>query len=301
MLQQVRETGQVTVPPNWTNYFIGDDLMFSHRYNHYSGMQFIADSELHAHGYYEMIIHIHGDVEYIQNDRHIRPQPYTIMWCQPGSMHAQRVSACNYERYLLYFSKKFFSQDGKKGHAPILQFTENNDVFAFHADGDRARELQTLLENIERTLRSDLPYKNLLAKALMVELFAAFNANGLRQLESQNLSDPITDVKKYIDRNYAEISGIDELAAVFHYSREHLSRKFKNRFGASISEYLSRRRVIESTRLLEHMKITDACYAVGFQNQSVYISAFRKNMGCLPSEYKKQLQKAPFPGAADWE
>lgn len=290
MIQQARENGRAIVPPNWVNYFVGEEMLFSHRCNWYADKkQYSTDNELHTHGYYEIVIHIRGDVEYIHNDRHIRPKPYTITWCQPGSMHAMRVSPCEYERYLMYFSPEFFSLDKKRSDAPILKFTENSDVFAFQAGGDYAHALQSFLDKIEETLQSDLPYKIILAKALLVEMFASFNTNNLHQLEFQSLNDPISSIKKHIDKCYAEIAGIDEIAREFHYSREHISRKFKNRFGISISEYLSRRRVIESTHLLEQMNITDACYAVGFRNQSVYIAAFKKNMGCLPSEYKKQL------------
>ncbi len=290
MIRQARETGCAVSPANWVNWFLDEELLFSHRRDRYTNVPRLSDNELHAHGHYELVINIRGDVEYIQNDRHIHPRPYTVMWCRPGGMHALRLSACEYERYVIYFSPAFFPRNGKSS-APILRFAEHSDIFAFCAEGHRAHTLQSLLDRIEQTLQSDLPYKNMLAKALVVELFAFFNTDGMRQFESQNLSDPMAEVKKYIDCSYADISGVDEVAAEFHYSREHLSRKFKSRFNTSVSEYLSRRRIMESARLLAHMSITDACYAVGFRSQSVYIAAFKKNMGCLPSEYKKQLLK----------
>ncbi len=291
VIRQVRETGQVTVPPNWTNYFINEQMMFSHRCNRYiHNKQYTTDNELHTHGYYELVIHIRGKAEYIQNDKLIHPGSYTVTWCRPGNMHAVRLFPCEFERYLMYFSPDFFLQDGQRD-CPILAFTENNDVFAFQIDVDRVHTLQALLERIEQTLQTDLPYKNILVKALIVELFAFFNTDEPALFEFQNLDDPIAEIKKYIDRNYADISCVEQIAAEFHYSREHLSRKFKGRFNTSISEYLSRRRIIESTHLLAQMSITEACYAVGFRNLSTYIAAFKKNMGSLPSENKKRFLK----------
>lgn len=288
LIGQVRETGQITVPPDWTNYFIGEQLMFSHRCNRYtSSKQYTTDNQLHAHGYYELVIHIRGETEYIHNDRHIHPRPYTITWCRPGGMHAVRLFPCEYERYLLYFSPEFFSSKGE-GDSPILQFTRDAEVFALQIDEGRIPVLQSLLERIEQTLQGNLPYKHLLAKALIVELFAFFNTVGLDPLESQNMSDPIAEIKKYIDLAYGDISSVEQIAEQFHYSREHLSRKFKSRFNTSVSDYLSRRRVIESIKLLPQMSVTEACYGVGFRNPSVFIAAFKKTLGCLPSEYKKQ-------------
>lgn len=289
MIENIRQAGQVTVPPDWTNYFIGAHMLFSHRCNRYtSAKQYSTDNQLHAHGYYELVVHIRGEAEYIQNDKRIHSQPYTVMWCRPGSMHAVRLSPCEYERYLMYFSPEFFWENGERD-CSILQFVDNSDVFAVQVDAHGVQILLSLLERLEQTLQTDIPYKHILAKALIVELFAFFNTADLDSFEFQNLSDPIADVKKYIDRAYADITGIEQIAEEFHYSREHLSRKFKNRFNTSVSEYLSRRRIIESARLLAKMSITEACYAVGFRSPSVYIAAFKKTMGCLPSEYKNKL------------
>ena len=45
---------------------------------------------------------------------------------------------------------------------------------------------------------------------------------------------------------------------------------------------------MESLKFLPDMTIAEACYSVGFKSQSAYISAFVKNIGCLPGEYKKR-------------
>jgi len=287
VIRQTRETGCITVPPDWKNFFVDEQMMFSHRCNHYANRwQYSRDNELHAHGYYELVIHVRGKTEYIQNDKHIHPAPFTVTWCRPGNMHAVRLSPCEYERYLFYFSPDFFYPDSEQDF-PILHFMQIADAFALQIDDSRIQALQALLDRIEQTLQADIPYKILLAKALIVELFAFFNTAELDPFESQNLTDPIAEIKKFVDKNYADITCIEQIAAEFHYSREHLSRKFKHRFNTSISEYLSRRRVIESTQLMSQLSITEDCYAVGLRTPSVYIAAFRKNMGCLPSEYKK--------------
>ena len=294
MIRQVQETGRAVSPPNRISYFIDDEMMFSHRGTQHT--QKATEIDLHTHGHYELFIHVHGDVEYIQNDRRIHLKPYTVMWCKPGTMHAFCPLGREYELYMMYFSPKFFSHNGKP--APMLQFIEDRDSFAFHTEGAHSHTLEALLEKIEKVLQSDIPYKNILAKALLIELFAVFNTVESHQSESESLTDRMSEVKQYIDRNYADVTDVDQIAAEFYYSREHLSRKFKNRFNISISEYLSRRRIIESIYLLPHMSTTDACYAVGFRSQSVYIAAFKKNMGCRPSEYKKQLLGDSAAGSA---
>ena len=102
---------------------------------------------------------------------------------------------------------------------------------------------------------------------------------------------PSTDfcmsIKNYIDTEYSSISSSGCVCEKFHYSREHISWKFKDVFNISISDYIAKRRVLESLPLLNEMSTSEAAYEVGFKSQSAYIAAFKKNMECLPSEYKK--------------
>lgn len=293
MIRQARQRGWADIALTGKCWFPDGELLFSHRCNHaYGAIREAAYNKLHAHGDYELLIHVRGEAEYIQNDRCICPKPYTAMWSAPGNMHMLNVADCDYERYILYVSPKFFSHNGVTDGS-LLQFAADPDTFAFHTEGESMHTLRSLLERIEQTFQSDLPYKNILAKALLIELFDFFNGADLHNFESRSLTDPMAEVKKYIDCSYAEITGIDAIAERFHYSREHLSRRFKSRFNTSISEYLTQRRVIESVQLLPTLSVTDACYAVGFRSQSVFIAAFKNNMGCLPSEYKKRLCRLP--------
>ena len=157
MIRQAQEEGRAVSPPNRISYFIDNEMMFSHRFTQHA--QRVTAIDLHTHGYYELFIHIHGDVEYIQNDRRIHLKPCTVMWCKPGTMHVFCPLGREYELYMMYFSPRFFSHNGKI--APLLEFTEDRDTFAFHAEGQNAHTLQSSLERIEQTLQSDIPYKNI--------------------------------------------------------------------------------------------------------------------------------------------
>jgi AraC-like DNA-binding protein len=66
-----------------------------------------------------------------------------------------------------------------------------------------------------------------------------------------------------------------------------MTRKFKAQFNIHISDYIAKRRVLESLPLLKHMSGAEVAFAVGFGSQSAFISAFKKNMGCLPSEFTR--------------
>ncbi len=88
------------------------------------------------------------------------------------------------------------------------------------------------------------------------------------------------------------------------------SRAFKRAYGITFSEYLSRFRLKEALRLMEHpgATITEVAYAVGFNDTSYFTKVFKRLLGQSPSEFRtgrmrEKLQQAsdPLPVAADPE
>lgn len=269
---------------SWKDYFIDENMIFSHRTNYYTRDTF--DEGLHSHGYKELLIYVRGNVEYIDDNKLIKPEPYSVVWFDSEHMHTARLEcASEYERYVMYFSPEFFDHDG--AIIPMTDFMSNGS--AFNTDSHTSYDMKSILQKLESVLSSNAGYRMLLAKALLVELFGIFNSAELLTVKSDHLSDKMSEIKNYIDKNYSNITGTEDIAQKFFYSREHLSRSFKNRFNVSISEYLARRRISASLELLNNMSVTDAAYAVGFRSLSSYIAFFKENTGMLPSEYKKRI------------
>ncbi|MBR2019123.1 MAG: helix-turn-helix transcriptional regulator [Clostridia bacterium] len=272
----------------WTDLAVGEHLIFSHRVNSYTKETFTEG--LHTHGYYELLLYVGGDVEYVIDDRLLRPAPYTAIWFAPGQMHTARLrSPSRYERYVLYFSPSFFSFEGRV--LPVTDFMERVGGSAMTLSEEAIGEAKAFFEKVEHTDGRANAYLPLLRASYLVAYFGLLSDPGLQQMRGDVVHDTMGDVKRYIDREYANIQTVSDIADAFYYSREHLSRRFGESFQISISEYLSKRRVTESLSLLAGMNVTDAAYAVGFRSLSSYIAAFERNVGCKPSEYKKRLRE----------
>ena len=268
----------------WTDNAVAPSLIFSHRSTPYTRESFTEG--LHNHDFYELLIYVDGDIEYIKDDTVIRPQKYSAIWFTPGQMHTARLlSPSRYERYVIYFYEDFFSTEN--GQTPITDFIGKGADISF--DEETKRSVVRLLESVKSTLASDANYRNLLARAYLTELFAALNESCAPRHEYEKIDGDMARVKRYIDEEYATIENTSSLAEKFYYSREHLSRRFCAEFNITLHDYLAKRRINESLPYLETGSVAQASYAVGFHSQSAYISAFVKNMGCLPSEYKRRI------------
>ena len=213
----------------WTDYFIDSEMIFSHRKNAYTRETF--DEGLHAHGYYELIFYVKGDIEYIQNNKIVRTNKNSVVCFHPGSIHTARlISESEYERYVLYFSKEFFMHENKV--VPMLGFLADKNTIAFNLDKLNSQKMLDILNKTNETLNSENPYRKLLAKAYIIEIFGILNSSVNGTAEGDYMDDKISQIKNYIDTNYAYINSINEIAEKFFYSREHISREFKNKFNA---------------------------------------------------------------------
>ena len=271
----------------WYDSAISPSLIFSHRDTYYTRESFTEG--LHNHDFYELLIYVDGDIEYIKDDTVIHPQKYSAIWFAPGQMHTARMlSPSRYERYVVYFYEDFF----KNGDAvtPIMDFIEKGP--ALNPDENLKKALKRALKGVDMALSSDFSYKKLLAHSYLTQVFASLNSSTEIHQEYSAIDTEMARVKRYIDSEYASIGSTEQIAEKFYYSREHLSRKFCSEFNITLHDYLIKRRIHESLTHLEKGSVAQASYAVGFHSQSAYISAFVKNMGCLPSEYKRRFFEA---------
>lgn len=270
----------------WEDIEIGDSMIFSHRTTGYTRETFTEG--FHSHDYSELLVYVGGDVEYIGENTLMSPVSGCAVSFSPGIMHTARLlSASVYERYVLYFFPDFFEYMGRT--VPIPGFDGSAACASRLIPADS--RLAAILHDAEAAVCSDAPYGGLLARSLIISFFGVLAASSQRPAPATGtLTGELAEVKRYIDENYAQIRSVSDVSERFFYSREHLSRTFRSHFNVSLSEYIVKRRISESLGLLEHMSVADACYAVGFGNQTSFISAFRRIVGCLPSEYKKSRE-----------
>lgn len=274
-------------PEGWTDVLINNELIFSYRDQNYTPDTFTE--KFHIHECYQLVFWIQGDVEYFDEDVVFNSEPHMVMWFKPGHMHNAKLrKPCRCKRYVFHFSEEFF----KLGDTivPMLDFINHSAGTHMILSEETFHEILEIFQKAKRIIQEQKPYCELILKALMVEVFYILNSNETRIKKGESVTGVMGDVKRYIDINYATISSISEVAEQFFYSREHLSRKFKETFNMSVANYLTRRKIAESLPMLEKMGVTEVAYAVGYHSQSAFIDAFKKQMHCLPSEYKSRCK-----------
>ena len=97
-------------------------------------------------------------------------------------------------------------------------------------------------------------------------------------------------VSEWVQRHLSEPIDTEKLAQELHYSRPHLSRKFREETCMTLTDFILTKKSEEATRLLAYtdkslIAISDY---LGFSSQSHFSRVFKKYIGKTPSEYKAQ-------------
>lgn len=147
-------------------------------------------------------------------------------------------------------------------------------------------ELVRLCERIEKAI-ADEDYPT--AYAITVETVSKMRRAYLESTAPavDFLSPRILKTIDNISENYALPINVESLASSLGVSPSYLSRRFKREVGTSIHAYVVGYRISESLKLLESHTVAETALSVGFCDSSHYISAFKRIVGCTPSEYAK--------------
>ena len=269
----------------WDDFYLGENLIFSHRLNPYDVSAF--PEKLHTHNFYELDIYESGDISYIADNHEIFPNKGDIIIFPPGLLHTARLAQkSQYARYVFYFNAELFDF---LGHDNLPLLFKNSHVNCRFVEPEKKCELFYLLEKIEYAVRQENMAAGLLAFGFVIQLFCLISNHTLLNKDSiATIPQNVLAVKTYIDDNYQPINTASEIARHFFYSREYVSRIFKQYFNINLSEYLINKKIDSAKSALEEGKsVTYAYNAAGYRSMSSFVNAFRLHTSMTPSIYKR--------------
>lgn len=102
----------------------------------------------------------------------------------------------------------------------------------------------------------------------------------------------VNEAIKYVDDNLFDPELTLKLVSSKVFSNEsYLSRAFKKEIGVSFIEYISKKRIEESVRLLNttDMKVYEIAEKIGFRDSHYFGLCFKKHIGMTIKEYKREI------------
>mgnify|MGYP001470690014 CR=1 FL=1 len=98
----------------------------------------------------------------------------------------------------------------------------------------------------------------------------------------------IHEIEQYLRAFYYEDINLQMLSERFYLSPSHISRTFKQQFGANLSDYVSRLRIEKAKMLLADpdIKISSIASSIGYQDEKYFSKAFKRFVGMSPKQFR---------------
>ncbi|AIF67539.1 hypothetical protein GZ22_13460 [Terribacillus saccharophilus] len=124
---------------------------------------------------------------------------------------------------------------------------------------------------------------------LTVEL-AEHRYRTIRRLEELESEQRGQDIVAYVQSYYMEDVSLERLSKLFFLSKEHISRKFKQETGMTLSQYVTGCRMKQAKQWLEKTNKTmyDIARLLGYQDEVYFSKLFKKENGLTPTAYRTE-------------
>ena len=100
----------------------------------------------------------------------------------------------------------------------------------------------------------------------------------------------MSELIAYINSHLSDDLSLESICSVFHTSRSHTNRKFRQMAGSSMWEYVKRKRLLMAKELLlggeNPYRVYEKC---GFNEYSSFYRAYKAEFGVSPKDDHKKI------------
>ena len=127
------------------------------------------------------------------------------------------------------------------------------------------------------------------ASSAPIQTVGRIYRQAIAEIENTRRSRDVLDldeVRAHIDHYFGDPLSLQSVARLFLVSREHLSRVFKKRFGVTVNDYITERRMGRAQELLRDgdLEIKQIGRMVGYNDLAYFYRVFKKQFGYPPGK-----------------
>lgn len=257
----------------------------------------IPESPKKFHGHALIYICLSGGIQHTFQDRafHIKNGYSGVSVSEPDNLLVKEEYKKDSRLRMvsvLFDRDTFFTMTGRK-------ISEIYQLFNLELSG-RKRKAPPGMRSVAEQLLMPPPEgvdRNLFLEAKVIE-FVSYKLGILDKYRPEekkpeprypSLDERVRYAAELLERRMDDPPGIFDLARSAGLNHIYLSRGFKDIFGYTPYQYLSKIRLQKAARLIgcREQNITEAAFSVGYTNLSHFAKIFRKEFGVNPKDYAK--------------
>lgn len=246
------------------------------------------DFGIHIHDLYEIYYFVSGEVNYLVEGHEYTLDADTLMIMRPGESHAAKIlKEKTYKRYYINFHASLLDEMDPE-HRLLRAFIDRPLGCGNQYCGSEFEDirLKRIFEMINRSQDNEY-HKRLNIRIHLLLLLDRINQifDKRGTAEDKSSGGFSEQMVAYVNRHLTDELSVPFLAKEFFLSTSQFSRIFKQATGASVWDYIIRKRL---TMARENMRsgssAREASDMSGFGDYSVFYRAYVKHFGHAPTE-----------------
>lgn len=252
---------------------------------------------LHQHPEYEIAVIPRDHGAYMIQDIEIPIAPGDIFIVNANDIHQPIIpEPKNGGALVTYFRASLFPdpEECAQWTEPFIYAGE----FGFNRLGPDP-ELETLLRQLHEAAKPEAAHWQIASRGLITHILSIIALRFAAHCAATGAAPRIAKAHRFAPviahinaRLHSPIEANDlyRLAGLSH---SQFSEAFKAAFGASVTRYIQTQRLKRARRLLRStdLSITEIAFACGFGASSVFNTAFRRDAGVTPTQYRALSQR----------
>ena len=252
--------------------------------------------ECHWHDGVELLYIIDGEIIHTVNGESYLMREGDFMFVNSGSMHEGRATELGRGKYMVLSFLSSVLCPEKKGRVAEKYFGATMDgnsfpVLFLEAGNEKAKEIRGLCRSVAELNLNRPPCYELNIKSCLFKIWAILFSEANKRDPSHKYDASVARIKTavaYINENYQNKLGLDEISLECNISKSEFCRSFKKIMHRTPFDYIMDLRVRKSIELLDEGRgVTESALSSGFFDSSYYTKMFKRYMGCTPREYVK--------------
>ncbi|MFM9989541.1 helix-turn-helix domain-containing protein, partial [Flavobacterium sp.] len=156
----------------------------------------------------------------------------------------------------------------------ILEFKQYFDILIYENRDNKLRKSDKLLNVLD---------------IIHIEIDRIYNSIDNHSIHPYNFK--INELKQLINSHYKEEKSPSYYSNKMNISLKHLNRICKNVLNITLTEFIYRKIILESKRLLsiKEVTISEVANEFGFDDYSYFTKVFKKYTGTTPQNFKKNI------------
>lgn len=238
---------------------------------------------LHNHPGYEILFVVKGSAMHIVEGNSYHLSPGDMIIVRNDEFHQLIPEDELYIRYIIRLTKQFFVSHNIEEAVSVFEHRARGERNLISAGQTKSLKLEETIEKIDKYILSDAP-ESIIEGSVAEFLYLLSKAEQSSKPE-KTADKHISEIIRYISKNYVTIENIDEIADKFFISKAHLCRKFKKETGFTVNRYITNKRLLNvKERYANGESLTKACIDAGFSSYAGFYKAYVKETNRPPKK-----------------